>query len=103
MRRRVVVTGMGCVTPLGTSVPELWANLKEGKSGVDYTTLFDASNFPTRISAEVKNWSVAKDGEDPAVWAKRGRHTKFAIDRKSTRLNSSHTINSYAVFCLKNK
>ena len=79
MRRRVVVTGMGCVTPLGTSVAELWANLKEGRSGVDYTTLFDASNFPTRISAEVRNWSIADAGEDPAVWEKRGRHTRFAI------------------------
>ena len=79
MRRRVVVTGMGCVTPLGTTVPELWANLKEGKSGVGYTTLFDASNFPTRISAEVRNWSVADVGEDAAAWEKRGRHTQFAI------------------------
>jgi 3-oxoacyl-[acyl-carrier-protein] synthase II len=70
---------MGCVTPLGTTVPELWAHLKEGRSGVDYTTLFDASNFPTRISAEVRNWSIAASGEDPATWEKRGRHTRFAI------------------------
>jgi 3-oxoacyl-[acyl-carrier-protein] synthase II len=70
---------MGCVTPLGTTVPELWANLKEGKSGVDYTTLFDASNFPTRISAEVRKWSIADAGEDSAMWDKRGRHTRFAI------------------------
>src|SRR6201988_2603686 len=79
MRRRVVVTGMGCVTPLGTTVPQLWGNLKESKSGCDYTTLFDAKNFPTRISAEVRNWSIADAGEDPAVWEKRGRHTRFAI------------------------
>jgi len=70
---------MGCVTPLGTTVPELWENLKAGRSGVDYTTLFDASNFPTRIAAEVRNWSLADVGEDPSVWEKRGRHTKFAI------------------------
>jgi 3-oxoacyl-[acyl-carrier-protein] synthase II len=56
MRRRVVITGVGCVTPLGNNVPELWENLKQGRSGVGYTTLFDASNFPTRIAAEVKNW-----------------------------------------------
>jgi 3-oxoacyl-[acyl-carrier-protein] synthase II len=79
MRRRVVVTGMGVVTPLGTTVPKLWANLKEGKSGVDFTTLFDASNFPTRISAEVRNWTLADVGEDANLWEKRGRHTKFAI------------------------
>jgi 3-oxoacyl-[acyl-carrier-protein] synthase II len=70
---------MGCVTPLGTTVPELWDNLKAGRSGVGPTTLFDASNFPTRISAEVRNWSVADVGEDAATWEKRGRHTRFAI------------------------
>jgi 3-oxoacyl-[acyl-carrier-protein] synthase II len=70
---------MGCVTPLGTTVPELWANLKAGRSGVGPTTLFDASNFPTRIAAEVRNWSLADVGEDTAPWEKRGRHTRFAI------------------------
>jgi 3-oxoacyl-[acyl-carrier-protein] synthase II len=80
---------MGCVTPLGTTVPELWANLKEGKSGVDYTTLFDASNFPTRISAEVRNWSLADVGEDPKHWEKRGRHTKFAIGAAKQAMDES--------------
>jgi 3-oxoacyl-[acyl-carrier-protein] synthase II len=89
MRRRVVVTGMGCVTPLGTTVPQLWANLKEGRSGVDYTTLFDASNFPTRISAEVRNWSLANVGEDPAPWEKRGRHTRFAIGAAKQAMDDS--------------
>jgi len=79
MRRRVVVTGVGCVTPLGTTVPQLWANLKEGRSGVGTTTLFDASSFPTKISAEVRDWSVADVGEDAAAWEKRGRHTRFAL------------------------
>ncbi|HEX3599767.1 MAG TPA: beta-ketoacyl synthase N-terminal-like domain-containing protein [Lacipirellulaceae bacterium] len=92
MRRRVVVTGMGAVTPLGTTVPQLWANLKEAKSGVDFTTLFDASNFPTRISAEVKNWSLADVGEDPKVWEKRGRHTKFAIGAARQAVNESGVL-----------
>lgn len=78
MRRRVVVTGIGCVTPSGHTVDELWKNLLAGKSGVGKTTLFDASNFPTKISAEVRGWSIAQAGEDPAVWAPRSRHTQFA-------------------------
>ena len=41
-RRRVVITGMGCVTPLGVTIEELWGNLKEGRSGVAATTVFDA-------------------------------------------------------------
>ena len=76
--RRVVITGMGCVTPLGHTVEELWSNLLACKSAVGPTTLFDASAFPTKISAEVKDWSIASVGEDPAAWEKRGRHTRFA-------------------------
>ena len=78
MCRRVVITGVGCVTPLGTSVPALWENLLAAKSAVGYTTLFDASSFPTKIAAEVRDWSIASEGEDPAEWEKRGRHTRFA-------------------------
>ena len=78
MSRRIVVTGMGCVTPLGIDVETLWSALKEGKSGVAETTVFDASNFPTRISAEVRDWDIDSIGEDPSAWKHRGRHTKFA-------------------------
>lgn len=78
MRRRVVITGVGCVNPLGHDVETMWAALRESKSGVGYTSIFDASKFPTRISAEVKNWDISQEGEDSAVWAKRGRHTRFA-------------------------
>jgi 3-oxoacyl-[acyl-carrier-protein] synthase II len=77
------------VTPLGTTVPELWANLQDSKSGVDYTTLFDAQNFPTRISAEVRDWSLADVGEDPAVWEKRGRHTRFAVGAAKQAVDDS--------------
>jgi 3-oxoacyl-[acyl-carrier-protein] synthase II len=83
---------MGCVTPLGTTVPQLWANLKEGKSGVGFTTIFDASNFPTRISAEVKDWSLADVGEDTKLWEKRGRHTKFAIGAARQAVNDSGVL-----------
>ncbi len=78
MRRRVVITGVGSVTPLGHSVEEMWGKLKRGESGVGYTSIFDASNFPTRISAEVRGFDISQVGEDPARWKHRGRHTKFA-------------------------
>ncbi len=77
-RRRVVVTGTGCITPLGTRVEELWENLKQGRSGVASTTVFDASRFPTKISAEVTGWDVVDAGLDPEEWKFCGRHTKFA-------------------------
>jgi len=85
---------MGCVTPLGTTVPELWANLKQSRSGVGPTTLFDASNFPTRIAAEVRNWSLADAGEDPAAWEKRGRHTRFAIGAARQAVDDSGILNA---------
>ena len=77
-RRRVVVTGVGVINPLGNDIETVWSALKEGKSGVGYTTIFDASKFPTRISAEVKDWDIASAVEDPELWKFRGRHTKFA-------------------------
>jgi 3-oxoacyl-[acyl-carrier-protein] synthase II len=89
MRRRVVVTGMGCVTPLGVSPEELWKNLLASKSGVAKTTLFDASNFPTKISAEVRNWSVANDGLDAATWKNRSRHTQFAAGAATQAMRDS--------------
>jgi len=79
MRRRVVVTGMGCVTPLGSEIETIWRRLVAGESGVGYITLFDASNFPTKISAEVRDWDLSDVGEDPAEWKYQGRHTHFAV------------------------
>ena len=79
MRRRVVVTGIGCVTPLGCDAASMWKRLLAGESGVGYTTLFDASNFPTKISAEVRDWDVSDVGEDPEDWKFQGRHTHFAV------------------------
>src|SRR5512138_2313883 len=59
-RRRVVVTGMGLVSPVGIGVEESWNALVAGRSGVAPITLFDASTFPTRIAAEVKSFDPAK-------------------------------------------
>jgi 3-oxoacyl-[acyl-carrier-protein] synthase II len=64
---------------MGTDVERVWEGLKHGESGVGYTTIFDASNFPTKISAEVRGFDVSEVGEDTEVWRLRGRHTKFAI------------------------
>jgi 3-oxoacyl-[acyl-carrier-protein] synthase II len=53
---RVVITGIGCFSPLGHDIETTWRNLIEGKSGIDEITLFDASNLNTRIAAEVKGF-----------------------------------------------
>jgi 3-oxoacyl-[acyl-carrier-protein] synthase II len=55
MKRRVVVTGMGVVTPIGVTIKTFWENLVRGVSGVDYIQAFDTEGFPTTIGAEVKD------------------------------------------------
>jgi len=54
--RRVVVTGLGALTPIGNSVEEFWASLIQGRSGIGPITRFDATDFPTRIAGEVRNF-----------------------------------------------
>ncbi|MCX7249187.1 MAG: beta-ketoacyl-ACP synthase II [Burkholderiales bacterium] len=57
-RRRVVVTGLGCVSPVGNTVADAWANVLAGKSGIDLITKFDASTFSCKIAGEVKNFQL---------------------------------------------
>ena len=57
-RRRVVVTGLGCVSPVGNTVPEAWANLVAGQSGIDLITKFDASGMSCKIAGEVKGFDL---------------------------------------------
>lgn len=59
-RRRVVVTGLGIVSPVGIGVGEAWENVVAGRSGVARITRFDASAFPSQIAAEVKNFDVSR-------------------------------------------
>jgi 3-oxoacyl-[acyl-carrier-protein] synthase II len=77
--RRVVITGLGCVTPLGGTPESLWAGLLAGRSGAGPLTLFDASRYPVRIAAEVRDWSLADAGADPAPWRRAPRQTSFAL------------------------
>lgn len=78
MNNRVVITGMGAITPLGIGIEKLWPALLEGKSGIGPITKFDTSDFPTKIAGEVKDF-------DPSLYmdkkeARRmDRFTQFAV------------------------
>jgi 3-oxoacyl-[acyl-carrier-protein] synthase II len=78
-RRRVVVTGMGMVTPVGKDLETTWAALRKGQGGVGPITLFDASAFATRIAAEVKGFSLSDYRTDAQRWRDYGRATQFAL------------------------
>jgi beta-ketoacyl-acyl-carrier-protein synthase II len=72
--RRVVITGLGAVTPLGGDVPSTWHALLEGNSGIGLITRFDASTLPIRIAGEVKNFAL-----DPAVDAREARRMPLYV------------------------
>ena len=59
-KRRVVVTGLGCITPVGNSVDELWSSLMSGKSGVSNISVFDAEKMPVKFSASIKDFDAEK-------------------------------------------
>lgn len=77
-KRRVVITGMGAITPLGNSVEETWAGIKAGKSGIGPITHFDASINKVHYAAEVKNFN-AGDYMDSKEARKMARFTQFGV------------------------
>jgi 3-oxoacyl-[acyl-carrier-protein] synthase II len=85
-KRRVVITGLGIVSPLGTGVDQVWGNLLAGASGIDLITRFDASALPTRIAAEVagfrvSDWMTAKDARRSDTFIHYGiAASKMALD-----------------------
>jgi 3-oxoacyl-[acyl-carrier-protein] synthase II len=76
-QRRVVITGLGAVTPLGNTVEETWTGIREGKSGAGPITLFDTTDYSVKIAAEVKNFSLDAYGVDHKLTRKMARFTKF--------------------------
>jgi len=75
---RAVVTGLGCVTPIGHSVAEFWSNLTSGVSGVKRITLFDPSDQDCQIAAEVKDWDPTRFMEAKAA-RRAARFSQFAV------------------------
>jgi 3-oxoacyl-[acyl-carrier-protein] synthase II len=77
--RRVVITGLGAVTPVGNDVPATWRALLEGRSGVGTITCFDASAFPIRIAGEVKNFQLDPQ-VDPREARRMPQYARYALN-----------------------
>jgi 3-oxoacyl-[acyl-carrier-protein] synthase II len=91
MKRRVVVTGMGAITPVGNDVATTWQSLIEGKSGTAPITKFDASKFPVRFAAEVKGFN-ALDYMDRKEAKRADQYTQYAIAGARQAMNDAKLI-----------
>lgn len=88
-KKRVVITGMGCVSPLGNSVEETWNNARNGNSGISGITLFDPSKCPVQIAAEVKNFDASFFGIEKSQSRKMARFSKFALAASIQAVNDA--------------
>jgi 3-oxoacyl-[acyl-carrier-protein] synthase II len=91
MSRRVVITGLGAVTPVGNNVEETWENLKAGHSGIDYITRFETADLGVRFAGEVKNFDA--DNLFGRREARRlDRYTHFAMEACRQAIESSKLL-----------
>ena len=88
-QRRVVITGMGVITPLGLTVEDYWQGLINGRSGIGPITLFDASSYPVKVAAEVKDFEPT-DYMHIKRADRTARCTQFAIAASRMALQSAH-------------
>jgi len=93
MERRVVITGMGAVTPMGNTVADSWENLKAGRSGIAYITRFDTSDLETKFAGEVKDFdATALFGRKEA--RRLDRYTHFAMEATRQAVEDSALLNN---------
>ena len=89
MKKRVVITGLGVISPVGNDSSSFWQSLKDGKSGVGHTTSFDATAFDSRISAEVKNFDPTRYGISLKDIKRTAKFVQFAIAAAKEAMESS--------------
>lgn len=90
-KRRVVITGLGAITPLGNSVAEFWSGIKAGKSGIGPITHFDASINKVHYAAEVKDFNPG-DYMDPKEARKMARFSQYAVAAAKQALEDSKLL-----------
>lgn len=91
MKRRVVVTGLGAVTPIGNTVEEFWSGIKEGKVGIGEITKFDTTEYKVKIAAEVKDFQ-AKDRMDFKAARRMEPFSQYAVAAAKEAFEDSAVI-----------
>ena len=95
MKRRVVITGLGAITPVGNNVNDFWNSIKEGRNGIDVITHFDTSDFKVKLAAEVKDFK-AENYMDRKQAKRMDRSSQFAIAAtKEALLDSKLDLENY--------
>ena len=90
-KKRVVVTGMGVISPVGTGLNKFWESLVEGKSGIDLITYFNTDDLPTRIAGEVKDFHPENYIEKKDL-KRLDKFTQFAISATKMALEDRGLI-----------
>lgn len=88
MKRRVVVTGLGAITPVGNSVDSFWNSIKEGKNGINNISLFDTTDFKVKMAAEVKDFKP-EDYLNKKECKRMDRYTQFALIASNEAIKDS--------------
>ena len=78
MKRRVVITGLGAITPIGNNIDSFWEGIKLGKNGIDEISLFNAENLKVKMAAEVKDFDPS-NFIDKKEAKRMDRYTQFAV------------------------
>ena len=79
MNRRVVVTGLGVISPVGNNVDTYWSSLVSGKCGIDTIKAFPVEDLPAKVAGEVKDFNPADYGIEPAFARKQDKFTLYAV------------------------
>ena len=89
MERRVVVTGLGVVTPVGNDVQTYWESLVSGKCGIDTIKAFPVDNLPAKVAGEVKDFNPSEYGIEPAFARKQDKFTLYAVAAANQAMQQS--------------
>jgi 3-oxoacyl-[acyl-carrier-protein] synthase II len=87
--KRVAITGMGVISPLGNNVETFWNNLVTGVSGIDFIKNIDSSKLSVKIAAEVKNYDPGALGLDPSIIRRTDKYTQYALIAASQAMEDS--------------